>query len=49
MNPEGEAFFIQKDVSLLRNVDELCEQIKKRERKIHCLFLTAGYSEFVNL
>lgn len=43
LNPEGEAFFIQKDVSLIRNVDELCVELKQRERKIHCLFLTAGY------
>lgn len=43
LNPEGEAFFIQKDVSLLRNVDELCIELRQRERKINCLFLTAGY------
>jgi hypothetical protein len=43
LNPDGEAIFIQKDISLLRNVDELCDDLKKRERKIHCLFLTAGY------
>ena len=42
-NPDGKAFFIQKDISLLRNVDELCDEIKRRETKIHCLFLTAGY------
>ena len=43
INPEGEAIFLPKDISLLRNVDELCEDIKRRESKIHCLFLTAGY------
>lgn len=43
MNPEGEAIFLQKDISLLKNVDELCADLQRREPKIHCLFLTAGY------
>jgi NAD(P)-dependent dehydrogenase (short-subunit alcohol dehydrogenase family) len=43
INPDGEAICIQKDVSLLRNVDDLCEELKQREEKINCLFLTAGY------
>ncbi|KAK5119848.1 hypothetical protein LTR85_007174 [Meristemomyces frigidus] len=43
INPQGEAIFVQKDISLLRNVDEVCDDLKKREEKIHCLFLTAGY------
>lgn len=34
---------MQKDISLLRNVDEICADLKRRESKIHCLFLTAGY------
>jgi NAD(P)-dependent dehydrogenase (short-subunit alcohol dehydrogenase family) len=43
INPTGEAIFIKKDISILRNVDELCEDLKQREPKINCLFLTAGY------
>ena len=43
INPEGEAIFLRKDISLLHGVDELCAEIKQRESKIHCLFLTAGY------
>ena len=27
----------------MKSVDEVCDELKKRERKIHCLFLTAGY------
>lgn len=42
-NPEGEAFFIQKDITLFRSVDEVCADLTQREKKIHCLFLTAGY------
>ncbi|KAK4544232.1 hypothetical protein LTR36_004442 [Oleoguttula mirabilis] len=43
INPQGEAIFLQKDISLLRSVDEICDELKRREKKIHCLFLTAGY------
>lgn len=43
INPEGRAHYIQKDISLLRSVDELCAELKEREKKINCLFLTAGY------
>lgn len=43
MNPDGKAFFLEKDISLLRSVDEICNELKRRESKIHCLFLTAGY------
>lgn len=28
---------------MLKNVDELCAELRQREPKIHCLFLTAGY------
>lgn len=28
LNPDGEAFFLQKDVSLLRNVDEFCAELE---------------------
>ena len=34
---------IQKDISSLKNVDEVAQDLKKREPKINCLFLTAGY------
>ncbi|KAK5111078.1 hypothetical protein LTR85_012272 [Meristemomyces frigidus] len=43
INPQGEAFFIRKDISLIRSVDELCDELNKREAKINCLFMTAGY------
>ncbi|WPH03846.1 Hypothetical protein R9X50_00672900 [Acrodontium crateriforme] len=42
-NPEGEAYFLQKNIDLFQNVDEVCAEIKRRELKINCLFLTAGY------
>ena len=38
----GEYIFIQADVSLIRNVDEVCEVIKKKEKVVNILFLSAG-------
>ncbi|KAE8373040.1 hypothetical protein BDV26DRAFT_297296 [Aspergillus bertholletiae] len=42
-NPDGTFYFIQSDVSLLRNVDEACSEIKRKEKVIDLLFLSAGY------
>ena len=43
INPDGEAIFMKKDISHLRSVDEVCDEIKEHESKINCLFLTTGY------
>lgn len=42
LNSEGEYIFIKADTSLLRNVDEVCADIKRKEKKINLLFLTTG-------
>ena len=42
LNPEGSYEFIRKDVSLIKNVDELCNEIEKREKRIDLLFLSPG-------
>jgi len=42
LNSEGEYIFIKKDTSLLRNVDQICEEIKSKEKCINLLFLTMG-------
>lgn len=42
LNPQGEFIFISKDTSLIRNVDEICEDLKRRETSINLLFLTIG-------
>ncbi|KAF5655193.1 hypothetical protein F25303_782 [Fusarium sp. NRRL 25303] len=39
LNPEGEYVFIKKDMSLLKNVDEVCRDIKSRETVLNVLFL----------
>jgi hypothetical protein len=42
-NPGSQAIFIKKDISVLKNVDEVCEELQRREKKINVLFLSAGY------
>ncbi len=40
LNPEGEFIFIRKETSTIRNVDEVCDEIKSKEKSINLLFLT---------
>ncbi|KAG8162993.1 hypothetical protein KVR01_007471 [Diaporthe batatas] len=42
LNPSGEYHFVQADVSLLKNVDHACRQLRAREPAINLLFLTCG-------
>lgn len=42
LNPEGQFTFIACDLSLIRNVDEACRQIKEKEMTINLLFITVG-------
>ena len=42
LNPAGEYIFIKADVSLLRVVDDVCEEIKGKEKVLNLLFLSAG-------
>ncbi|KAL4890672.1 hypothetical protein BDV59DRAFT_183895 [Aspergillus ambiguus] len=42
-NPNGTFNFIQSDVSLLRNVDEVCAVIKNKEDTVDLLFMTTGH------
>ncbi|KAI9710179.1 MAG: hypothetical protein M1828_002212 [Chrysothrix sp. TS-e1954] len=44
--PEGKFIFIKADVALLRNVDEVCQEIKSKENAINLLFLTQGTLNF---
>lgn len=43
INPKGTNTFIKSDVSLLKNVDSACEEIKAKEEKVNLLCLTTGY------
>lgn len=40
--PDGELTFIKKDLSLLQSVDEVCEEIKTKEKKLNVLFMSQG-------
>ncbi|KAE8151344.1 hypothetical protein BDV25DRAFT_152802 [Aspergillus avenaceus] len=42
-NPEGTFHFIQSDVSLIKNVDQACSEIKQKEKAIDLLFLSTGH------
>lgn len=42
LNPQGKYTFISKDTSLIRNVDEICNEIKQNEKSVNLLFLTIG-------
>lgn len=42
-NPGSRATFLETDVSLLKNVDDVCAKMQHLEKEINVLFLTAGY------
>lgn len=42
VNPSGTYVFLKADVSLLRNVDKVTEEIKAKESRVNLLFLTNG-------
>lgn len=42
LNPTGQYTFIKSDISLLKNVDNVCQQILARESSINLLFQTQG-------
>ncbi|KUL89523.1 hypothetical protein ZTR_04415 [Talaromyces verruculosus] len=42
INGSATVSFIKSDVSLLKNVDEACQEISKKESKVNLLFLSAG-------
>lgn len=42
INPNGEYIFIKADMSLLKNADEVCKDIKMKEKFINVLFMSQG-------
>lgn len=42
INGNGEYLFINSDVSLLKNVDDVCRQIAAKDKHVNILFLTTG-------
>ncbi|KAL1984997.1 hypothetical protein VTN96DRAFT_8450 [Rasamsonia emersonii] len=45
-NPQATFHFIQADVSSLSAVDAVCDEIKRKEKKLDILFLSAGVLHF---
>jgi len=46
LNAGGTYNFIQSDVSLIANVDTVCDQIKSQEKKLDLIVLSPGYLTF---
>lgn len=42
LNPEGTFVFLKRETSLIRKVDEVCNEIVSKEEAINLLFLTIG-------
>ena len=42
LNPEGDFIFVRVDVSLIRNVDEACVDIKRKEKNVNLLVMCQG-------
>lgn len=43
INPSAQPTFLQTDISLLKNVDSVCDEIAAKEKKLNLLFMTPGY------
>lgn len=43
INPHGEYIFLETDVSLIKNIDTVSEQVKKQVSRIDLLFVSQGY------
>ena len=42
LNSEGEYIFVMADTSLIRTVDDVCRDIKSKEKAVNLLFLSTG-------
>jgi NADP-dependent 3-hydroxy acid dehydrogenase YdfG len=42
LNPEGTFVFLKRETSLMRNVDEICNELASKEEVVNLLFLTVG-------
>ncbi|KAH9221068.1 hypothetical protein DL95DRAFT_432874 [Leptodontidium sp. 2 PMI_412] len=46
LNPEGTYDLIETEISLIRNVDKACDEIKSKEKKVDLVFVSPGYLAF---
>ncbi len=42
-NPTGTFDFMESEISLIKNVDIVCEAIKAKEKKVDILFMSPGF------
>lgn len=45
-NRDGDYIFLHAEVSLLESVDKVCEEVKRREKKLDLLFMSPGAISF---
>jgi len=45
-NPQGTFVFLETEISLMKKVDEVCDEIKAKETKVDILFMSPGYLSF---
>jgi NADP-dependent 3-hydroxy acid dehydrogenase YdfG len=45
-NPQGTFILHETEISLMKNVDNMCDEIKKSEKKVDFVFATPGYLSF---
>ncbi|KAJ8099563.1 hypothetical protein POJ06DRAFT_223331 [Lipomyces tetrasporus] len=43
LNPQGTFVFIETEISLIKNADDVCDQIAAQERKLDLAFLSPGF------
>jgi NADP-dependent 3-hydroxy acid dehydrogenase YdfG len=42
INPAGDFIFVQVDLSLIRETDRACEEVKSKEKRVNLVVLSAG-------
>jgi NADP-dependent 3-hydroxy acid dehydrogenase YdfG len=43
LNPDARFIFLETEVSLIKNVDAVCKEIRANETKLDLLYMSAGY------
>jgi NADP-dependent 3-hydroxy acid dehydrogenase YdfG len=46
LGPSNKIVFVQAEVSLVSGVDDACKQIARKEKKVDCLYMSAGKVPF---
>ncbi|MCJ1287500.1 hypothetical protein MMC26_006852 [Xylographa opegraphella] len=46
LNPQGTFIFLETEISLIRNVDQICREISSQEKQMDLIVLSTGYLTF---